>query len=125
MGPYATQVLGDLGAEVITVEPPRGDNNRAMGKGPLPQLSGVALNLLRNKRNVSVDFKTPDGRDALLDIAATCDVFITNLRPGALERARIAYPDVAARRPDVVYCQAHGYPSDGPRADNPAYDDVI
>ncbi|HET9076976.1 MAG TPA: CoA transferase [Acidimicrobiales bacterium] len=125
MGPYATQLLGDLGADVITVEPPRGDNNRAMGKGPLPQLSGVALNLLRNKRNVSVDFKTPAGRAALLDIAATCDVFVTNLRPGALARARIAYDDVAARRPDVVYCQAHGYPSDGPRADDPAYDDVI
>lgn len=125
MGPFATQILGDLGAEVITVEPPRGDNNRAMGKGPLPQLSGVALNLLRNKRNVSLDFKTTAGRQALLDIAATCDVFVTNLRPGALRRAGIAYADVAARRPDVVYCQAHGYPSDGPRADDPAYDDVV
>lgn len=125
MGPYATQVLGDLGAEVITVEPPRGEANRSMGPGPVPQLSGVALNLLRNKRNVSLDFKRPEGRAALLDVAATCDVLVTNLRPGTLERAGISYDDVASRRPDIVYCQAHGYPSDSPRADEPAYDDVI
>jgi len=125
MGPYATQILGDLGADVITVEPPRGEANRSMGPGPTPQFSGVALNLLRNKRNVSIDFKHPDGRAALLAVAATCDVFVTNLRPGALTRAGLAYEDVAARRPDVVYCQAHGYPSDGPRADEPAYDDVV
>ena len=125
MGPYATQILGDLGAEVITVEPPRGDNNRAMGQGPLPQLSGVALNLLRNKRNISLDFKTPAGHAALMAIAATCDVLVTNLRPATLERAGISYHHVAARRPDVIYCQAHGYPSDGPRADDPAYDDVV
>lgn len=125
MGPYATQILGDLGADVITVEPPRGEANRSMGPGPLPQLSGVALNLLRNKRNVSIDFKRPEGLAALLDVAATCDVLVTNLRPGTLERAGLSYQAVAARRPDIVYCQAHGYPSDGPRADDPAYDDVV
>lgn len=125
MGPYATQILGDLGADVITVEPPRGEANRSMGPGPLPQLSGVALNLLRNKRNVSVDFKRPGGRTAVLDVAATCDVVVTNLRPGTLRRAGLSYEDVSARRPDVVYCQAHGYPSDGPRAEEPAYDDVV
>ena len=81
MGPYCTQILGDLGADVISVEPAGGEANRAMGPGPLPQLSGVALNLLRNKRNVSLNFKHPAGRQALLDIAATCDVFVTNLRP--------------------------------------------
>jgi crotonobetainyl-CoA:carnitine CoA-transferase CaiB-like acyl-CoA transferase len=125
MGPYATQLLGDLGADVIAVEPPRGDTNRAMGVGPLPQLSGIALNLLRNKRNISLNFKHPAGRQALLDIAATCDVFVTNLRPAALARAHLEYGDVAAKRSDVVYCQAQGYPSGGPRADDPAYDDVI
>ena len=125
MGPYATQILGDLGADVIVVEPPRGDNNRSMGAGPVPQLSGVALNLLRNKRNIAIDFKRPDGRAALLDVAATCDVVVTNLRPGALDRAGIAYADVAARRADIIYCQAHGYPSDSPRRDDPAYDDVV
>ena len=125
MGPYATQILGDLGADVITVEPPRGEANRSMGPGPLPQLSGVALNLLRNKRNISLDFKHPDGRAALLDVAATCDVLVTNLRPGTLARAGLSYELIADRRPDIIYCQAHGYPSDGPRADAPAYDDVV
>jgi crotonobetainyl-CoA:carnitine CoA-transferase CaiB-like acyl-CoA transferase len=125
MGPYATQILGDLGADVISIEPRGGDANRSMGPGPLPQLSGVALNLMRNKRNVNIDFKQPQGQRAVLDIAATCDVVVTNLRPGTLARAGLTYEDVAARRPDVVYCQAHGYPSDGPRADEPAYDDVI
>jgi crotonobetainyl-CoA:carnitine CoA-transferase CaiB-like acyl-CoA transferase len=125
MGPFATQILGDLGADVISVEPWRGDTNRAMGPGPLPQLSGVALNLLRNKRNVALDFKHPDGRRAVLDIASTCDVFVTNLRPGTLERAGLTYRDVAAVRPDVVYCQAHGYPTGTDRQDDPAYDDVI
>jgi crotonobetainyl-CoA:carnitine CoA-transferase CaiB-like acyl-CoA transferase len=125
MGPYATQLLGDLGADVIAVEPARGDTNRSMGPGPHQQLSGVSLNLLRNKRNVSIDFKHPVGHQAVLDIAATCDVFVTNLRPGALERAGLTYADIASVRPDVVYCQAHGYASDGPRRDEPAYDDVI
>jgi crotonobetainyl-CoA:carnitine CoA-transferase CaiB-like acyl-CoA transferase len=96
-----------------------------MGPGPLPQLSGVALNLLRNKRNISIDFKHPAGRAALLDVAATCDVFVTNLRPGPLARAGLAYEDIVKVRSDVVYCEAHGYRRDGPRADEPAYDDVI
>jgi crotonobetainyl-CoA:carnitine CoA-transferase CaiB-like acyl-CoA transferase len=125
MGPYATQIFGDLGADVIAIEPRRGDTNRAMGPGPLPQLSGVAMNLLRNKRNVALDFQRPEGHQAVLDIAATCDVFVTNLRPGTLQRAGLTYPDVAAVRPDVVYCQAHGYPTGTQRQDDPAYDDVI
>lgn len=125
MGPYATQILGDLGADVITVEPPRGEANRSMGPGPSPQLSGVALNLLRNKRNIALDFKHPDGLAALLDVAATCDVLVTNLRPATLQRAGLAYEQVAARRAQIVYCQAHGYPSDSARADEPAYDDVV
>jgi len=125
MGPYATQLLGDLGADVIAVESARGDTNRSMGPGPHRQLSGVSLNLLRNKRNVSIDFKHPDGLRAVLDIAATCEVFVTNLRPGTLTRAGLTYRDVAAVRPDVVYCQAQGYPTGGDREDDPAYDDVI
>jgi crotonobetainyl-CoA:carnitine CoA-transferase CaiB-like acyl-CoA transferase len=74
---------------------------------------------------VAIDFGHPDGRHALLDIVATCDVFVTNLRPGTLGRARLQYRDIAARRPDIVYCQAHGHPAESPRGDDPAYDDVI
>ena len=125
MGPLATQILGDLGADVITVEDPRGTLSRVMTAGPRPGLSGVALNLLRNKRNVVLDLKTDDGRDAFLEVVATADVMITNLRPGTLARLRLTYDDVAPVRPDIVYCQAQGYPSDSAAADAPAYDDVI
>jgi crotonobetainyl-CoA:carnitine CoA-transferase CaiB-like acyl-CoA transferase len=125
MGPCATQILGDLGADVICVEDAGGDTNRIMGPGPEPGLSGVALNLQRNKRNVSLDLKRSAGREALLRIVATCDVLVTNLRPGPLQRLGLTYDVVRAARPDIVMCQAHGWPSDGPDANKPAYDDVI
>ena len=125
MGPYATQILGDLGADVVTVEDRGGDRNRAMGPGPAPDMSGVALNLLRNKRSVCLDLKDPMGREACLRIAATSDVLITNLRPGARRRLRLDYSDVAAVRGDIIYCQAAGFPSDSEHAEEPALDDVI
>jgi crotonobetainyl-CoA:carnitine CoA-transferase CaiB-like acyl-CoA transferase len=125
MGPLATQILGDLGADVITVESRGGDLNRVMGPGPRGGLSGMSLNLLRNKRNITLDISHPEGRSALLRIAAGCDVFVSNLRPGSLSRLRLNYPDVAAARPDIIYCQAHGFPSDSPQADAPAFDDII
>ena len=125
MGPFSTQTLGDMGADVITIEDRQGDTNRAMGPGPAPSMSGVSLNLMRNKRSVGLDLKTDAGREAFLRIAATSDAMITNLRPGPIGRLRLGYDDVRAVRPDIVYCQAHGYPSDGDRADAPAYDDII
>ncbi len=125
MGPMATQALGDLGADVIIIEDRSGDTNRAMGPGPLPGMSGVSLNLLRNKRSVGLDLKHPDGRGAFLRLAVRSDVVVTNLRPGPLGRLGLTYDEVRAVRPDVVFCQAHGYPSDSDRADAPAYDDII
>jgi crotonobetainyl-CoA:carnitine CoA-transferase CaiB-like acyl-CoA transferase len=125
MGPLATQILGDLGADVLTVEAARGDINRGMGPGPHRQLSDISLNLLRNKRNIALDLKHPDGKDALLRIAATCDALVTNLRPAPLARLSLDYHAVAAVRPDIVYCQAHGFSSDSPHANVPAFDDII
>jgi crotonobetainyl-CoA:carnitine CoA-transferase CaiB-like acyl-CoA transferase len=125
MGPFATQILGDLGADVVTVEEPGGALNRVMSPGPHPQLSGIALNLLRNKRSVVMDVKSSAGQAALLKLIATADVLVTNLRPGTLTRLGLAYEDVAVIRPDIVYCQAQGWPSDTPQADAPAYDDII
>ena len=125
MGPLATQILGDLGGDVITVEDPKGTLSRVMTPGPVPQLSGIALNLLRNKRNVVLDLKDPVDQGRLLAIAGTVDVVVTNLRPATLQRLRLTYEDVAEVRPDVIFCQAQGYPSDSPSADAPAYDDVI
>lgn len=125
MGPFSTQVLGDLGAEVITVEDHTGDINRSMGPGPCPTLSGVALNLMRNKRSIAIDLKHPDGKAAFLRLAAAADVVVTNLRPGPLARLGLDYEPVAAVRPDIVFCQAQGYPSESDQADAPAYDDII
>ena len=125
MGPLATQTLGDLGADIITIETAIGDTNRFMGPGSHPDLSGVSMNLMRNKRSVVLDLKQEAGRTAFLRIAATSDVVVTNLRPAALARLRLAYEDVVAVRPGLVYCQAAGFPSDSSRADDPAYDDVI
>ncbi|HZM54887.1 MAG TPA: CoA transferase, partial [Acidimicrobiales bacterium] len=85
----------------------------------------IALNLLRNKRNVVLDLKTAEGRDALLAVVATAQVFVTNLRPGTLQRLGLSYEDIADVQPDIVYLQAQGYPSDSAAADAPAYDDVI
>jgi len=125
MGPLATRTLGDLGADVISIEGADGDLNRAMGPGPHDEFSGVALNLLRNKRSVALDLKTDAGRAAFLDIAATCDVMVTNLRPGPLERLGLDYSAVQAVRDDIVFCCAHGYSSASDKANAPAYDDII
>ena len=125
MGPFATQHLGDLGADVITLETPKASTNREMTDGPVSGLSGMALNLLRNKRSVIVDLKSPEGRDVALRIAQTCDVLVTNLRPGSLRRLGLDYQSLAAVRPDLVYCQAQGFPSDSEAAEDPAYDDII
>ena len=125
MGPAATRTLGDLGADVIFVEPAKGDRNRTMGSGPVDEFSGIALNLLRNKRSISVDLKQSRGRQAFLDIAATCDVMITNLRPGPLRRLGLHYEAVRDVRNDIVFCRAHGYPSSSEQANAPAYDDII
>ena len=125
MGPLATQILGDLGADVITVEDIGGDTNRYMGAGPHPQLSGIALNLLRNKRNISLDLKHPDGREAFLRLAERSDILVTNLRPGPLARLHLTYDHVRARNNRIVYCQAQGWPTDSPDRDRPAYDDVV
>ena len=125
MGPLATQVLGDLGADVVSIEAAVGDTNRIMGPGPMPGMSGTSLNLLRNKRNVCLDLKRPDVRAAVLRLLATCDVFVTNLRPGPLARLGLDYEAVRAVRPDIVMCRAHGWSSESDEGDKPAYDDVI
>lgn len=125
MGPLATQMLGDLGADVICIEAEGGDTNRVMGAGPHRQLSGVSLNLLRNKRNIALNLKAPGARDAFLRLVATADVLVTNLRPAPLGRLGLRYEDVRDVRPDIVYCQAHGWATGSGSEDMPAFDDVI
>ncbi|WP_377320055.1 CaiB/BaiF CoA transferase family protein [Pimelobacter simplex] len=125
MGPFATQILADQGADVIMVEAASGDTNRVMGPGPHAELSGISLNLLRNKRSVSVDLKSPDGRAVLEELIRRCDVVVSTMRPHVLTRLGLDYASVRALREDVVYCQAQGFPVGSPRANEPAYDDII
>jgi crotonobetainyl-CoA:carnitine CoA-transferase CaiB-like acyl-CoA transferase len=125
MGPYATQLLGDLGADVIKVETGVGDGNRVMGGGPHRELSGMALSMHRNKRSIGIDLKDEEGRQVFLRLLDAADVFVTNLRPGTLGRLGIDYQSVGAMRERLVYCQAQGFRSDTDEADLPAYDDII
>ncbi|WP_337110307.1 CoA transferase [Prescottella equi] len=125
MGPLATQVLADQGADVIMVEPEGGDTNRVMGPGPHPELSGISLNLLRNKRSVVVDLKSAQGRAALEELVRQCDVVVSTMRPHVLTRLGLDYAAVRALREDVVYCQAQGFALGSVRANDPAYDDII
>ncbi len=125
MGPYATQLLGDMGADVIKVEEPSGDLSRAIGPGRHRELSGMALNLHRNKRSVLLDLKDPGRRNVVEALVRWADVIVTNLRPGPLARLGLAYEDCARIRPDVVFCQAQGWPTDSADANRPAYDDII
>lgn len=125
MGPYASQILADLGADVICVEAAGGDSARFLGAGSHPQLGGTALNLLRNKRNVALDLKHPAGHAAFLKLVASADILLTNLRPGPRGRLKITYEDIRKVRPDIIYCHAQGWATDTDRADDPAYDDAI
>ncbi|MFD7015810.1 CaiB/BaiF CoA transferase family protein [Streptomyces sp. NPDC059928] len=125
MAPYAAQQLGDLGADVIKVEPPAGDMTRHYPPLRNPGMGGAALNLNRNKRSVAIDLKSPHGRDALLALLRTADVFITNLRPQALARLRLEYAEVAAVNPGLVYANAQGFRSDSSHGTHAAYDDIV
>ena len=125
MGPLAVQVLGDLGADIIKVEDANGDLLRQLGGGPHREMSGMALNLLRNRRSAQLDLKDETDRAVLFSLLDAADVVVTNLRPMSLERAGLTYEDVSIRNPRVVYCQAAGYAPDSPSANRPAYDDII
>ncbi len=125
MGPVATQLLADQGADVIVIEDRRGDTNRSMGAGVNPELSGVAINLLRNKRSVGLDIKSPAGYAALGRLVASADVVVTNLRPGSRDRAGLTYERLSTFRPGLIFCAAAGYPVDHELADAPAYDDIV
>lgn len=125
MGPYATQILGDLGASIIKVEAPGGDNVRHVGPMKNRGMGHMFLHLNRNKKSIVLDLKQPAGRDALLKIAAKADVLIYNIRPQAMQRLRLGYADVAAVNPRIIYIGAYGFGQQGPYAARPAYDDLI
>jgi crotonobetainyl-CoA:carnitine CoA-transferase CaiB-like acyl-CoA transferase len=125
MGPFATQILADLGADVVKVEPPEGDVLRYIAPMRNPGMGHIFLHHNRNKRSIVLDLKRPAGRDALLRLARPADVLIYNVRPQAMRRLRLSYDDVAAVNPRIIYVGAYGYGEGGRYAGQPAYDDLI
>src|SRR5438105_14220989 len=125
LGPLATQVLGDMGAEVIRGETPEGDPMRQIGPARNSGMAAYFLNVNRNKKSLVLDLKRPAAREAMLRLAAIADVFVHNMRPGAAARLGIDYQAIAAANPRIVYAWASGYRPDTPAADRAAFDDVI
>ena len=125
LGPVATQILGDMGAEVIKVETPQGDPIRGLGPARHPGMGAYFLNVNRNKKSLVLDLKRPMARAALLRLAATADVLVHNMRPGAADRLGIAYAAIRAVSPSIVYAWASGYRPDSTQRDRAAFDDVI
>jgi crotonobetainyl-CoA:carnitine CoA-transferase CaiB-like acyl-CoA transferase len=114
-GPFTTQILADLGASVVAVEPPRGEPGRLLGAG----LHDVSH---RNKRSVCLDLKSDAGLRHCLKLADTADVFVEGFRPGVADRLGVGYDAVAARNPAIIYCSLSGYGQDGPSRDVAGHD---
>lgn len=125
LGPLATQVLGDHGADVVKVETAEGDLVRANGVSRHAGMSSIFLAINRNKRSIVLDLKRAQGRALFLELAAGADVVVHNMRVQAMERLGLGYEQVRAVNPQVVYCVATGFGQDGPDRDKPAFDDIV
>jgi len=125
MGPFATQILADLGADVVKVEPPEGDVLRHIAPMRHAGMGHIFLHHNRNKRSVVLDLKQTPGREALLRLAESADVLVYNVRPQAMARLKLTYDEVRAVNERIIYVGAYGYGESGPYAGEPAYDDLI
>jgi crotonobetainyl-CoA:carnitine CoA-transferase CaiB-like acyl-CoA transferase len=125
LGPWACQMLADMGAEVIKVEPPYGDSNRTLGASRNPKMSALYLTCNRNKRSLILDLKQPAAREALLEIAKDVDVVIHNNRPQVMTKLGLEYTDFKAVNDNIIYCGTYGYGKAGPYGEKGALDDSI
>lgn len=125
MGPFATSMLGDFGADIIKVETLEGDITRRMGPQRNSGMTALTLGLQRNKRSIAMDLKTVEGREILARLVREADVVVSNLRPQSRERLGITYPELHAIRDDVILCTAQAYAESSDQRDEPAYDDMV
>jgi crotonobetainyl-CoA:carnitine CoA-transferase CaiB-like acyl-CoA transferase len=125
MGPSATQILGDLGADVVKIETEAGDTMRWIGPWRHPGMGPLYLAANRNKRSLVLDLKTETGRAAALGLAAQADVLVSNVRPQGLKRLGLDYETIRRENPDIIYCAAVGYGNGGPNAGKAVYDDLM
>jgi crotonobetainyl-CoA:carnitine CoA-transferase CaiB-like acyl-CoA transferase len=125
MGPFATHILADLGADVIKIESAEGDSFRSYRPNRNEGMAGGFLHLNRNKRSIVLDLKQPADLAALQKLIATADVFVHSLRPKAIEKLGLSYDAVRDVKPDIIYCGAYGFGEKGPYRDKAAYDDII
>lgn len=125
MGPYATQILGDMGADVIKVESHDGDIFRYAAPARHDGMGAAFLNLNRNKRSIALDLKREDERQTLIDLIAGADVLVYNVRPHAMRRYGLDYESLRVRNPRLVHCGTYGFSERGPYAGRPAFDDII
>src|ERR671936_1355626 len=125
MGPYATQILADFGADVIKIEPPGGDVMRYAWPYKNPGMGSIYLNTNRNKRSAVLDLKQPAARDACLALAKRADVLVYNIRPQAMARLKLSYEAVKKQNPRLIYVGCFGFSQRGPYAARAAYDDMI
>jgi len=124
-GPYATRLLGDLGAEVIKVEPITGDPMRKMGPHFAGGESAYFLSISANKRSIALDLKKPEGRRLLLDLVTSADAVVENFRVGVLDSLGLGYDDLREANPSIVLCSLSGFGGTGPERDRPAFDLAI
>lgn len=126
LGPFATLILADLGAEVIKIEPPgKADTIRYAGASPTGDLGPIFMALNRNKQAITLDVKTPEGKAALTELLKTADVFFHNVRLAGMERLGFGYEAVRALKEDIVYLHCAGFGQGGPYQHRQAYDDLI
>lgn len=125
MGPFATHIMADLGADVIKIESAEGDSFRSYYPNRNAGMAGGFLHLNRNKRSIVLDLKQPSEQAALAKLIATADVFVHSLRPKAIQKLGLDYAKVRAIKPDIIYCGAYGFGEKGPYRNKAAYDDII
>ena len=125
LGPWAAQIIADMGADVIKIEAPFGDSNRQLGASKNPGMAALYLSNNRNKRSLVLDLKQESARDALLAIVKDCDVFLHNNRPQVMAKLRLEYEDIKSVNENIIYCGTYGYSKDGPYGEKGALDDSI